>query len=88
MTQEVQEMLEKGPVSQPSFSSTKEGLKAATSDQYEGAEQIHTLKIFKDRRVLSIKGNFGITGLSKQVGTQRCLFLSSIEQTLNEICTF
>ena len=51
-------MLEKEAVSQPSFSSTKEGLRAATSDQYEGAEQIHTLKIFKDRRVPSIKREF------------------------------
>ena len=44
-------MLEMGTVSQPSFSSTKEELRAANSDQYG--------------RVSSIKGNFGTRGLPK-----------------------
>ena len=46
-------MLEMGAVSQPSFSSTKEELRAANSnsDQYG--------------RVSSIKGNFGTRGLPK-----------------------
>lgn len=44
-------MLEMGAVSQPSFSSTKEELRAGNSDQYG--------------RVSSIKGNFGTRGLPK-----------------------
>lgn len=44
-------MLEMGTVSQPSFSSTKEELRAANSDQYG--------------RVSSIKGTFGTRGLPK-----------------------
>ena len=78
----------RGPVSQPSVPSFKEGWRATTIDQPEGLEHIHTLQTFQDGRAPSIKRNFETRWLSMRVGPQRCLFLCSIERTVKIICTF
>ena len=49
---------------------------------------IHTLQTFQDGKASSIKLNFGARPLSMQVGPQRLLLLCSIEETVEEICTF
>ena len=49
---------------------------------------IHTLETFQDGKASFIKGNFGARRLAMQVGPQRRLLLCSIEETVEEICTF
>ena len=62
-------------VCQPSIPSTKEGWRATTNDQPEGAEHIHNLQTFQDGSAPYIKVNFEIRRLSIKVGPQKRLFL-------------
>ena len=77
-----------GPFCQSFVPSIKDGWRETTTDQPEGFDHIHTLQIFQERKVPSIKGNFGKRQLSMQVVPLRRLFLCSIEQTVKEICAF
>ena len=70
------------------LSAIKEGWRATASDQPEGLEHIHTLKTSRGGRAPPITGNAGTRQVTMQVGSQRRLFLCSIEQTVKEICTF